>query len=188
MATGSRVPLRVALASPRAWSARRWRVAVGTAVASFLVVAVPTDLVDTPVFGREIPPTWWAAPALLVASVLGGLLVATYVASPLADDEGADGTGRRRGWVGGFLTYVAVGCPVCNKLVLLALGSAGAVTWFEPVQPALQAAALVLLAGALLVRLRGEVACASAPGAPRAGSQAPDDVRAPGTASATTER
>jgi hypothetical protein len=32
--------------------------------------------------------------------------------------------------------------------------------WFEPVQPLLQLAALVLLAWALRVRLRGEIACA----------------------------
>jgi hypothetical protein len=35
--------------------------AVGTAVAFVLVVAVPTDLIDTPLFSREIPPTWWAS-------------------------------------------------------------------------------------------------------------------------------
>jgi hypothetical protein len=52
-----------------------------------------------------------------------------------------------------------VGCPVCNKLVLLALGSAGAMTWFEPVQPLLQLAAVGVLVWALDVRLRGERAC-----------------------------
>ncbi|GIM63480.1 hypothetical protein Pve01_80590 [Planomonospora venezuelensis] len=59
-----------------------------------------------------------------------------------------------------MLTFFAVGSPVCNKLVLLALGSAGAMVWFEPVQPLLQLAALGLLVWALRVRLRGELACA----------------------------
>jgi hypothetical protein len=58
-----------------------------------------------------------------------------------------------------LLTYFAVGCPVCNKLVLLALGSAGAMTLFEPFQPVLQVTAVVLLVWALRGRLRGEVAC-----------------------------
>lgn len=139
-----------------AWPLRRWLSAAGAALAFALVVAVPTDLVDTPVFGREIPPTWWAWPSLILSSVLGGLLVATYVSAPAQPDVAST---RRGGWVGGMLTYFAVGCPVCNKLVLLALGSAGAITWFEPVQPVLQVLAIALLAWALRKRLLGELSC-----------------------------
>jgi hypothetical protein len=138
------------------WPARRWLVALATAAGSVLVVAIPTDLIDTPVFGREVPPTWWAWPSLLVSSLLAGLLVATYVRAPAQPDRLSS---RRGGWAGGLLTYFAVGCPVCNKLVLLALGSAGAMTWFEPFQPVLQVAALVLLVWALRSRLRGELSC-----------------------------
>ncbi|MCM0621022.1 hypothetical protein [Nocardioides bruguierae] len=158
------VPEQAAWSALRRWPARRWGVALLTAVAAILVVGLPTDLIPNPVFGREIPPTAWAWPALLVSSVLGGLLAATYVRSPLTviTDDGEDaGPGTRRGWVGGLLTYFAVGCPVCNKLVLLALGSAGAITWFEPVQPVLQVLAVGLLVWALRARLRGEIACAS---------------------------
>ncbi len=140
----------------RSWPLRRWLAAAGTAAGFALLVAIPTDLIDTPVFGREIPPTWWAWPSLAVSSVLGGLLVATYVASPAQPDATAQ---RRGGWVGAALTYFAVGCPVCNKLVLVALGSAGAITWFEPVQPVLQGLAIVLLAWALRSRLLGELSC-----------------------------
>lgn len=139
-----------------AWPRRRWFAAVGAAIAFVLLVAVPTDLIDTPVFGREIPPTWWAWPSLITSSVLGGLLVATYVASPNQPDAVAP---RRGGWIGAALTYFAVGCPVCNKLVLLALGSAGAITWFAPIQPVLQVLAVALLAWALRNRLRGELHC-----------------------------
>jgi len=150
--------MRTALA---AWPARRWWVVVVAAIAYTLLVAVPTDLVDTPVFGREVPPTWWSWPALVASSVLAALLTASYVSPPAgaASDEGTDHAARS-GWIGGVLTFFAVGCPVCNKLVLVALGSAGAMTWFEPVQPALQLAAVVLLVLALRVRLNGEIACA----------------------------
>lgn len=138
------------------WPLRRWQAAAGAVIAFTLVVAIPTDLIDTPVFSREIPPTWWAWPSLVVSSVLGGLLVATYVAAPSQPDVTAT---RRGGWIGASLTYFAVGCPVCNKLVLLALGSAGAITWFEPVQPALQVLAIALLTWALRNRLLGELSC-----------------------------
>ena len=147
------------LASLASWPLRRWAAAAGAAGLFALVVAIPTDLIDNPVFGREIPPTWWSWPALVVSSVLGGLLVATYVNPTVVDAPSQ----RRGGYAGGLLTFFAVGCPVCNKLVLLALGSAGAITWFEPVQPFLQVFAIALLAYALLRRLRGERSCPITP-------------------------
>ncbi|MGN6575674.1 MAG: hypothetical protein ACTHKG_08305 [Nocardioides sp.] len=146
----------------RAWPRRRWLVAAATTVLYTLLVAVPTDLVDTPLFWREVPPTWWSWPALVASSALAGVLTASYVAAagPVPDAEDRP---RRGGLVGGVLTYFAVGCPVCNKLVLLALGSAGAMTWFEPFQPVLQVLALAVLLWALCARLRGEIACRLAP-------------------------
>lgn len=144
------------------WPARRWQATAVASIVYGLAVAIPTDLVDTPIFGREIAPTWWAWPALVVSSLLAGLLTATYVADP--DDPGAGvppelDRPTRGGVAGGLLTFFAVGCPVCNKLVLLALGTSGALNWFEPVQPLLQVAAFVALAWALRIRLRGAVAC-----------------------------
>lgn len=58
-----------------------------------------------------------------------------------------------------MVTFFAVGCPVCNKLVLLAVGTSGALAWFEPVQPVLSVLALGLLAWALIRRLRSEASC-----------------------------
>ncbi len=143
------------------WSRRRWLTALAAAVATVVVVGVPTVLIPNPVFGREIPPTAWAWPVLLVTSVLGGLLLATYVREPGAA-EPVDKSGKVGG-VGGLLAYFAVGCPVCNKLVLLALGYSGVLQWFAPAQPLLAAGGIVLLAWALRARLRGEVACRVAP-------------------------
>ena len=145
------------IAALHLWPARRWLTALAAGAAFVLAVGIPTDLIDTPIFGREVPPTWWAWPSLVVSSTLAGLLVGSYVATaePVADDRRA----RRGGWIGSALTYFAVGCPVCNKLVLLALGSAGALTWFEPVQPLLQVAAIAVLAWALRRRLLGEISC-----------------------------
>jgi hypothetical protein len=138
------------------WPARRWAVTVGAAIAFAFTIAIPTALIPNPIFGRKIPPTWWSWPALIVSSVLGGLLVATYVRDPANDDDVAN---RRKGTAGGLLTFFAVGCPVCNKVVLIVLGSAGALTWFEPIQPVLQAVAIALLAWAVIARLEGERFC-----------------------------
>ncbi len=143
------------VASMRSWPGRRWVVAAAAGAGFALLVAIPTDLIDTPLFSREVPPTWWAWPALALSSVLGGLLAATYV-NPVSPEEPAP---RRGGYAGALLTFFAVGCPVCNKLVLVALGSAGALTWFQPVQPLLQVAGTALLALALRQRLRSERSC-----------------------------
>jgi len=141
------------------WPARRWLVAVASAAATILLIALPTALIATPWFGREIPPTPWAWPVLLVTGVLSGLVMATYVARP-EQPVSSDAEARSRiGVVGGFLAYLAVGCPVCNKIVLIALGSTGAVQWFAPVQPLLAIAGIGLVAYALKRRIDGERSC-----------------------------
>lgn len=142
------------------WSPRRWAVGVLAAVATVLVIAVPTAMIPTPIFGRTVPPTAWSWPVLILTSVLSGLILATYVRAPeVGAPDSGDPTGRRRGALGGLLTFFSVGCPVCNKLALLALGYAGALRWFAPVQPYLAVLGVALLVWALRVRLRGQVMC-----------------------------
>jgi hypothetical protein len=159
----------------RTWSARRWWVAAAAWVVTALVVAVPTAMIPNPVFGREIPTTWWAWPTLVLTAVLGGLLVATYVREPGAVTTPSQGL-NRRGTVGGLLSFFAVGCPVCNKLALIALGYTGALQWFAPVQPVLAVGGVVLLGWALRARLRGQLTCPVAPAPESAAS--PESVRA----------
>jgi len=149
--------LATAGASLAGWPARRWSVAALTAVATYLVIAIPTDLIDTPFFSREVAPTAWSWPVLVLSAILAGLVTATYVAYP----EGAvpRRSEGRLGMAGWMITFFAVGCPVCNKIVLLALGTSGALQFFEPVQPFLAAASLVLLGWALHARLTRENSC-----------------------------
>jgi hypothetical protein len=142
----------------RTWPPRRWATALVGALLTVLIVGVPTVLIPNPVFAREVPPTWWAWPALLVTAVLSGLLLATYVRTSPAPEPSSERTSRA-GAAGAFLAYLAVGCPVCNKLALIALGYTGALQWFAPVQPVLAVAGIVLLAYALRRRLAGEIAC-----------------------------
>lgn len=138
------------------WPARRWMFALGTAVATVLVVGIPTDLIPNPVFGRDIPPTAWSWPVLILTAVLAGMVAATYVARKDTPDRERGG---KLGAAGAFMTFFAVGCPVCNKLVLLALGYTGALQFFAPVQPFLAVGSIVLLAAALIVRVRRERSC-----------------------------
>ncbi|WP_346958688.1 hypothetical protein [uncultured Arthrobacter sp.] len=145
------------------WPARRWLAAAVAAVGTYVLVAVPTDLIDTPLFSREVPPTWWSFPILAVTAVLTGLLLATYVSREPAADGGSsseepDSRGRF-GAAGTIVSFFAVGCPVCNKLVLLALGTSGAMQYFEPIQPLLAALSIALLLWAFVKRATSEDRC-----------------------------
>jgi hypothetical protein len=147
----------------RMWSTRRWMSALVGALLTALIVGLPTDVIPNPVFGRPIDVTWWSYPVLVATAALGGLLIATYVRDPddLAPDDADDELDRpgKTGGLGGLLSFFAVGCPTCNKLVVVALGSTGALDWFAPAQPVLAVASLALLAWALRARLRGQIAC-----------------------------
>ncbi len=153
----TRQTLATALDALRLWTARRWQAAALGAAATALALGLPTDVIPNPVFGRPVPVTWWSYPVLIASSVLGGLLLATYVRDGAVPRQPE--SLNRLGSVGGVLSFFAIGCPVCNKVVVIALGTTGALTWFEPVQPWLGVISLGLLAVALRSRLRGELAC-----------------------------
>jgi hypothetical protein len=160
--------LRASVLALRSWTARQRLAAVGFSGAFALLIGIPTVLIPNPVFGRQVPVHPWNYPVWIASSVLAGMLAATYVRRTrgIAETNATDDTGdapSRFGMVGGVLAWFAVGCPVCNKIALLALGYSGAITWFAPVQPFLAVAALVMTAGALLMRLRGEILCSTTP-------------------------
>ncbi|HZK05467.1 MAG TPA: hypothetical protein VFC82_06405 [Actinomycetaceae bacterium] len=178
MNSAKRPPVRENLAlagvALRMWTRRKVVIAAIATVVVALVIGFATVLIPNPVFGRDVPPVWWNYPVWLLSSVLMGMLVATYfggaaseipeaaegaATSPSEDLQAGEKRTTRLGAAGGVLAWFAVGCPVCNKIALLALGYGGALTWFAPVQPWLGVAALVLTAFALVVRLRGEAAC-----------------------------
>ncbi|MBF6348468.1 hypothetical protein IU448_05470 [Nocardia flavorosea] len=161
--------LELAARALAAWGPRQLGLAATAAVVVGVLVGLVTVLIPNPVFGREIPPEPWNYPVWVGTSVLTGVLFATYVrpgaaATPRSGEpvEAGDGSDRRSARLGGFaavLAWFAVGCPVCNKIALLALGYSGALTWFAPAQPVLAVIALVLSAVAVVGRLRGQVSC-----------------------------
>jgi hypothetical protein len=137
-----------------AWPARRWLAAVVGAALTAGAVGLPTALLPSSMFTRMTPVTWWSWPVWAVTAVLGGLVTATYVRT---NDVASRGTGA--GASGGLLSAFAVGCPVCNKLIVAVLGVTGAMQWWAPLQPLLGIASVGLLVWALRTRLRGERAC-----------------------------
>jgi hypothetical protein len=146
-------------AALRGWQTRQWTVAGVGALATAILVGAPTDVVPNPLFSRAVPVQWWNYPALGVTAVLAGIVLSTYVRRPSAPSGPRTHTGSRLGAVGGALSFLAVGCPVCNKLVLLLLGASGALSYWAPLQPLLAVLSAGLLAEAALRRLSSQTAC-----------------------------
>lgn len=114
---------------------------------ALLVVGIPTDIIDTPLFSREIPVRWWEYPILGATVALTAAWFAIQGPAPSQRES-------RKPLGGVMLSIFAVGCPVCNKLVLLALGTSGALSIWAPLQPFLALVALALLIVAVLQRWR----------------------------------
>lgn len=133
-------------------------------VVSLVAFGLVTAIIPNPIFGREIPPEPFAIWVWIASAPLMGLVAATYTTRPPAtavttlgtSDAPADGgdDGTVLGTVASFGAFIAIGCPVCNKVALLLLGTSGAMTVFAPIQPFIGAASLVLLAGTVAWRLR----------------------------------
>jgi hypothetical protein len=145
------------------WDVRHWTIALLASLVVTLAIGIPSDVIPNPVFGRPVDVTWWSYPVLVVTAALGGLLAATYVSNPtdasevITDDE-LDRPGKVGG-LGGVLSFFAVGCSTCNKLVVLAIGSTGALDWFAPAQPILAGLSVGLLGWAVRTRLRNAAVC-----------------------------
>ena len=179
------------LAALRALPRAVWLRVTPYAAVAALAIGIPSDLIDTPVFGRPVPVRpidylIWAVTSLLIGLVFAirrepsaGLADGTDPAGPdpasgnsdQAPAGARDGGGDRAGagalegsldeeagqtraiW-GGFVSFLSVGCPVCNQAVVALVGTSGALSWWAPIQPLVGLAAVALLVVALRTRLR----------------------------------
>jgi hypothetical protein len=133
-------------------------------VASLLAFGLVSAIIPNPVFGRQIPPESFAIAVWILSAPLMGLVGATYTSPPPWDGAvelaaaspmpAVEGRGTTIGAVAAFGAFLAIGCPVCNKVALLLLGTSGALTVFAPLQPVIGAASLALLVATLAWRLR----------------------------------
>ena len=134
---------------------RFWLVAGLATAGSLLLLGVPTAVIPNPLFIRMTPTETFNVVVWLTSAPLIGLLVATYVRAPgHAVGHRPNEAGAGRAALGGVATYVAIGCPICNKVVVAALGVGGALSIFAPLQPLIGAGSVALLGATLAWRLR----------------------------------
>ncbi len=114
-----------------------------------IVIAIPSDLIDNPVFGRPVPPRSIDYVILAVTASLIGLILA--IRPERTEDVERQET---RTMFGGLVSFLAVGCPVCNQLVVALVGTSGALSWWAPIQPVVGLIAVGLLLYTLRMRLQ----------------------------------
>jgi len=115
---------------------------------TLLAVGIPTVIIPNHFFSRAVPVRPQDIVIFVITVALAAALGAAYAlpaACPLRTN---------RLTAGGFLSFLAVGCPVCNKVVVLLIGATGALTYFQPIQPLLGVVGIGLLASGLALRLR----------------------------------
>jgi len=128
---------------------RYWVFVVPATAIGGLVLGIPTAVIPNPLFTRQIPTRpldylFWAVSALLL-----GLIGASYL---IRRDDQIQLENKVTG--GGLVSILAIGCPICNKLAVLALGASGALTYFAPIQPLIGLASVALLVYALRLRFQ----------------------------------
>jgi hypothetical protein len=139
------------------------------AVAGLVAFGLVSAIVPNPVFGRQIPPEPFAIVVWIVSGLLMGLLAGTYLVPPpaaavavpdaatipaMGEPEAAARRTSALGYAGGLAAFLAIGCPVCNKVALVLLGASGALSIWAPIQPLVGVASVALLAASLSWRLR----------------------------------
>lgn len=134
---------------------RFWLASAGGTLLVALALSIPSAVLPNPFFTRMTPTEPFNVLVLVLSAPLAGLLLATYIARSggVARDIHAD-AGSGRATLGSVAAYLAIGCPLCNKIVVAALGASGAVNVFGPAQPFIGAASVALLAATLAWRLR----------------------------------
>jgi hypothetical protein len=128
--------------TPKAWAVTTLTASIGLAV-----IGLTTAIFENWFFVRMTPVRAQDYVIWILSSLLMGLIVGSYFVASSASSDG-------KILSGGLLSVLAVGCPTCNKLVVLLLGTTGALTFFAPLQLYIGIASVLLLGWTLVLRAK----------------------------------
>jgi len=131
----------------RMYTPRAWAITISAAAIGLLVIGLPTAIYENPFFVRMTPVRAQDYVIWIMSSVLVGLIVGSHFVASSTSGDGKIVSG-------GVLSVLAVGCPTCNKLVVLLLGTTGALTFFAPLQLYIGIGSVLLLGWTLLLRAK----------------------------------
>ena len=116
---------------------------VATAAAMFVVLGTLAALWKNPLFMRMTPAGGFEIALLLLQSVLAGV----YVGLPRSP------CGRRTAGAGAIIGFLGIACPVCNKVLVLLIGSALLLEYYEPLRLYVALGGVALFAAAVWLKL-----------------------------------
>ena len=114
-----------------------------TAAAMFVLLGTVAALWSNPFFTRMTPAGALEVALLLLQSLLAGVFVG-LPRSPC---------GKRTAGAGAIIGFLGIACPVCNKLLVLLIGSALLLEYFEPIRLYVALGGALLLAAAVWLKL-----------------------------------
>ena len=117
-------------------------------IVSAVVQAIPTAVIPNPFFARMTPVRPQDYVFLTASSVLIGLIFSTFGL------RNGTVSCQNRAFGGGLLSTLAIGCPICNHMVVALIGISGALSYWAPLQPVVGATAVVILLWTLHKRLQ----------------------------------
>lgn len=116
--------------------------AAAAASVMFLALGTVAALWPNPLFMRMMPTGGFEVALLLLQSVLAGV----YVGLPRRT------CGMRTAGAGAIVGFLGIACPVCNKILVLLIGSALLLEYFEPARLYVALAGVALLAAAVWIK------------------------------------
>jgi hypothetical protein len=126
---------------------RGWLVVFLAGIGTLLAIGTVSAIFANPYFTRMTPVRTQDFPIWVATGVLVGLIAGTFAIRSVGGHSG-------KVIAGGLFADLAVGCPVCNKAVVLLIGTSGALTFFEPLQLWIGLGSLGLLVWTLRLRAR----------------------------------
>ena len=126
---------------------KAWIITALAAAIGLVAIGLPTAIYENPFFVRMTPVRPQDYVIWIMSSVLVGLIVGSHFVASSTSGDGKIVSG-------GVLSVLAVGCPTCNKLVVLLLGTTGALTFFAPLQLYIGIGSVLLLGWTLLLRAK----------------------------------
>jgi hypothetical protein len=125
------------------------RIGAYWAAGFFVASGILTVLVPNMLFVRMTPISWfdyviWPVSALLI----GGFMALRHAVA-----KGAAACSTTAG-TGGVAAFLGFSCPICNKVLVLLIGTGGVLTFVEPYRHVIGVVGLLILAGASWWMLR----------------------------------
>lgn len=126
-----------------------WIIGILSSIGIFIIFGVPTALIPNPWFIRMIGKNSFDYGFLILSSILLGAYIGVHYYKKNTAKKCAAVT-----YSGGIGSFLAFGCPICNKLLVLLFGATALMVYLEPYRPILGFVSIALLGGALYWRIK----------------------------------